>query len=148
MRRETGGFELASTITLELQANRLTKCASEKIIEEPNSDCPSYLLNKNILTTTQIDFVLIMLGTRITGTLVTPLNSPLSTPVLDRQIETSTIGQQQASLLSLENQLFLSTILKKPHQNYTTLHNVRNSKQNHSKHHQILLRGIKNKLNH
>ena len=26
--RETGGFELASTITLALQANRLTKCAS------------------------------------------------------------------------------------------------------------------------
>ena len=25
---ETGGFELASTITLVLQANRLTKCAS------------------------------------------------------------------------------------------------------------------------
>ena len=25
---ETGGFELASTITLALQANRLTKCAS------------------------------------------------------------------------------------------------------------------------
>ena len=28
LRRETGGFELASTITLVLQANRLTKCAS------------------------------------------------------------------------------------------------------------------------
>ena len=28
LRRETGGFELASTITLALQANRLTKCAS------------------------------------------------------------------------------------------------------------------------
>ena len=26
--RETGGFELASTINLVLQANRLTKCAS------------------------------------------------------------------------------------------------------------------------
>ena len=26
--RETGGFELASTITLVLQAKRLTKCAS------------------------------------------------------------------------------------------------------------------------
>ena len=26
--RETGGFELTSTITLVLQANRLTKCAS------------------------------------------------------------------------------------------------------------------------
>ena len=28
---ETGGFELASTITLVLQANRLTKCASHPI---------------------------------------------------------------------------------------------------------------------
>ena len=27
--RETGGFELASTITLVLQENRLTKCASQ-----------------------------------------------------------------------------------------------------------------------
>ena len=27
--RETGGFELASTITLVVQANRLTKCASQ-----------------------------------------------------------------------------------------------------------------------
>ena len=31
LRRETGGFELASTITLVLQANRLTKCASHLI---------------------------------------------------------------------------------------------------------------------
>ena len=31
LRRETGGFELASTITLVLQANRLTKCASHPI---------------------------------------------------------------------------------------------------------------------
>ena len=29
LRRETGGFELTSTITLILQANRLTKCASQ-----------------------------------------------------------------------------------------------------------------------
>ena len=29
LRRKTGGFELASTITLALQANRLTKCASQ-----------------------------------------------------------------------------------------------------------------------
>ena len=28
---ETGGFELASTITLALQANRLTKCASHLV---------------------------------------------------------------------------------------------------------------------
>ena len=30
---ETGGFELASTITLVLQANRLTKCASHSICQ-------------------------------------------------------------------------------------------------------------------
>ena len=30
LRRETGGFELTSTVTLVLQANRLTKCASEQ----------------------------------------------------------------------------------------------------------------------
>ena len=29
LRRETGGFELASTITLVLPVNRLTKCASQ-----------------------------------------------------------------------------------------------------------------------
>ena len=31
LRRETGRFELASTITLVLQAKRLTKCASYPI---------------------------------------------------------------------------------------------------------------------
>ena len=30
--RETGGFELASTITLVLQANRLTNCASHPVL--------------------------------------------------------------------------------------------------------------------
>ena len=36
---ETGGFELASTITLVLQANRLTKCASRM-----SSVCHSYVV--------------------------------------------------------------------------------------------------------
>ena len=50
---------------------------------------------------------------------ITPSNSPLSTPLLDRQIETPTIGQQQTSTSILENELFLDTMLKKAH--YTTL---------------------------
>ena len=38
---ETGGFELASTITLVLQANRLTKCAIHNL--------PSLLSNKSLV---------------------------------------------------------------------------------------------------
>ena len=34
--RETGGLELASTNTLELQANRLTKCASHPLTQSKN----------------------------------------------------------------------------------------------------------------
>ena len=49
---------------------------------------------------------------------VTPLNTPFSTPELDRQIETPTIGQQKTSLSILENDLFLDIMLKKAH--YTT----------------------------
>ena len=44
---------------------------------------------------------------------VTPLNGPLSTPVLNRRIETPTIGQQQTSSSILENEFFLDTMLKK-----------------------------------
>ena len=33
---ETGGFELVSTITLALHANRLTKCASHLLRNDPN----------------------------------------------------------------------------------------------------------------
>ena len=32
LRWETGGFELASTVTLVLQANRLTRCASRSMV--------------------------------------------------------------------------------------------------------------------
>ena len=39
-----------------------------------------------------------------------PLNSPLSNPVLDRQIETPTIAQQQTSPSILENELFLDAM--------------------------------------
>ena len=34
---ETGGFELASTITLVLQANRVTKCASHPKLTNMNN---------------------------------------------------------------------------------------------------------------
>ena len=39
LRRETGGFELASTITLVLQANRPTKCASQAIFAKWSLFC-------------------------------------------------------------------------------------------------------------
>ena len=32
LRWETGGFELASTVTFVLQANRLTRCASRSMV--------------------------------------------------------------------------------------------------------------------
>ena len=38
LRRETDGFELASTITLALQANRLTKCASHPEHEQDDTE--------------------------------------------------------------------------------------------------------------
>ena len=41
LRPETGGFELASTITLVLQANRLTKCPSHTTSEPTNQVCYS-----------------------------------------------------------------------------------------------------------
>ena len=46
---------------------------------------------------------------------VTPLNSSFSTPVLDGQIETPTIEQQQTSPSILDNEPFLDTMLKKAH---------------------------------
>ena len=46
---ETGGFELASTITIVLQANQLTKCASHPNISLVVCDIINWL-NKNLLT--------------------------------------------------------------------------------------------------
>ena len=44
--RETGGLEVASTITLVLQANRLTKCASHpKQIESEQIEHANYEYN-------------------------------------------------------------------------------------------------------
>ena len=45
LRRETGGFELASTITLVLQVNRLTKCAS---LPRIFSKAPAFLVKLQI----------------------------------------------------------------------------------------------------
>ena len=49
---------------------------------------------------------------------VIPLNIPLATPILDTEIETLTIGKQQAFRFILENELFIDTMMKKAH--YTT----------------------------
>ena len=93
---------------------------SGKIIDKLNRDCPSYLLNGNTsLITPQTDPAFDHVhGPKLLETPVAPLNSPFLTPVLDRQIETPTIGQQQTSPSILENELFLDTMLKKAH--YTT----------------------------
>ena len=66
---------------------------STKIIDKPNRDRPSYLLNGNTSpATTQTDLAFDnVYEPELVETPVTPLNSPLSTPVLDRQIETPTI---------------------------------------------------------
>ena len=53
--------------------------------------------------------------TKLQETPVTRLNSQISTPVSDRQIETPTIRQQQTSPSILENELFSDTTLKKAH---------------------------------
>ena len=89
-----------------------TILVSRKIIEKPNRDRLSYVLNGNTsLITTQTDPAFDYLY----ETPVTPLNSPFSTTVLDRQIETPTIGQQQPSPSILESELFSGTMLKKAH---------------------------------
>ena len=93
---------------------------SGKIIDKPNRDRPSYLLNGNtspITTQTDPGFDHVH-EPELLETPVAPLNSPFSTPVLDKQIETPTIGQQQTSPSILENELFLDTMVKKVH--YTT----------------------------
>ena len=91
-----------------------------KIIDKPNRNRPSYLLNGNTSPiTTQTDPAFDHVHEpELLETPVTYLNSPFSTAVLDRQIETPTVGQQQTSPSIIENELFLDAILKKAH--YTT----------------------------
>ena len=79
-----------------------------------------YLLNGNTsITTTQtvpaFDHVH---KPELLETPVTLLKSSFSTPILDRQIETSTIVQRQTSASILENERFLDTMLRKVY--YTT----------------------------
>ena len=88
-----------------------------KIIDKPNRDHPSYLLNESVSPT--VDHVY---EPELLETPLTPLNSPLSAPRLNGEIETPTIGQQHTSPSILENELFLETMLKKA-QNYTTFKN-------------------------
>ena len=92
-----------------------TLLVSEKIIDKPNRERPSYLVNGNTSpATTQNDPAFdSVYEPELVETPVTPLNCPLSTLVLDGQIETPTSGQQQTSLSILENELFLDTMLKK-----------------------------------
>ena len=89
-----------------------TLLVSRKVIDTPNRDRPSHLLNENTSPiTTQIDLVFDHVNEpELLETPVTPLNSPLSNPVLDRQIETPTIAQQQTSPSILENELFLDAM--------------------------------------
>ena len=121
---------ICKELTKKLELNNFTEdhlkdrinalLVSGKIIDQLNRDCPSYLLNGNTsLITPQTDPAFDHVhGPELLETPVAPLNSPFLTPVLDRQIETHTIGQQQTSPSILENELFLDTMLKKAH--YTT----------------------------
>ena len=65
-----------------------------------------YLLNGNTSpTTTQTDPAFDnVYEPELLETPVTSLNSPISTPVLDRQIDTPTIGQQETYSSILENE--------------------------------------------
>ena len=92
---------------------------SGKIIDKLNRDRPSYLLNGNdspITTQTDPAFDHVY-EPELLETPVTPLNSPFSTPVIDRQIEAPNTGQQETSSSILENELYLDTV-EKAH--YTT----------------------------
>ena len=105
-------------LTKNLELNKFTEdhlknrinalLVNGKIIDKPNRDRPSYLLNENVSPT--VDHVY---EPELLETPLTPLNSPLSAPRLDGEIETPTIGQQHTSPSILENELFLDTMLKK-----------------------------------
>ena len=113
-------------LTKNLELNKFTEdhlknrinalLVNGKIINKPNRDRPSYLLNENVSPTVDHVYEPELLETQLT-----PLNSPLSAPRLDGEIETPTIGQQHTSPSILENELFLDTMLKKAH--YTTFKN-------------------------
>ena len=113
-------------LTKNLELNKFTEdhlknrinalLVNGKIIDKPNRDRPSYLLNENVSPT--VDHVY---EPELLETPLTPLNSPPSAPRLDGEIETPTTGQQHTSPYILENELFLDTTLKKAH--YTSFKN-------------------------
>ena len=113
-------------LTKNLELNKFTQdhlknrinalLVNGKIIDKPNRDRPSYLLNENVSST--VDHVY---EPELLETPLTPLNSPLSAPRLDGEIETPTIGQQHTCPFIVESELFLDTMLKKAH--YTTFKN-------------------------
>ena len=49
LKRETGGFELALIITLVLQADRLTQCASHPICVSEGGEMLMFALNESLL---------------------------------------------------------------------------------------------------
>ena len=83
--------KLTKNLELNNLKNRISALlVSGKIIDKPNRDRPSYLLNGNtspITTQTDPTFDHVY-ELELLETPVTPLNSPFSTLVLDRQIET------------------------------------------------------------
>ena len=95
----TKNLELNNFTEDHLKSRINAPLVSGKITDKPNRDRPSYLLNGNTSPTkTQIDPAFDhVYEPELLETPVTPLNSPFSTPVLYRQIETPTIGQQQTS---------------------------------------------------
>ena len=113
----TKKLELNNFTEYHLKDRINTLLISGKRTDKPNRDRPSYLLNGNTSPTTiQADPASDHVHEpELLETPVAPLNSPFLTPVLDRQIETPTIGQQQTSSSILENELFLDTVLKKAH---------------------------------
>ena len=126
-RRPTDLARIYKELTKNLELNNYTEdqlknrintiLVRGKIIEKPNRDCPSYLLNGNTSpNTTQANLTFDhFCEPELLETPVTPLKSSFSAPVFDRKIETPTIGQQHTSPSILENELFLDTILKKSH---------------------------------
>ena len=109
----TKNLEL-NDFTEDHSGNRINALfVSGKIIDKTNRDRPSYLPNGNTSPTFDHAY-----EPKLLETPVTPLNSPFSTPVLDGEIETPTIGQEHTSPSILENELFSDIMLRKAH--YTT----------------------------
>ena len=113
----TKNLELNNFTEDRLKSRINAPLVSGEIINKSNRDYPLHLLNGTtspITTQTDPAFDHIY-KPKLLETPATPLKRPFSTPVLHRQIETPAIGQQQIFPSILENELFLDTMLKKPH---------------------------------